>query len=43
MLLEQAKQIGGVLVDYNILAWDVNAETVRRKVLSVLEDLQSAP
>ncbi len=43
MLLEQAEQIGGVLVYYDILARDVNAEAVRRKVLSVLEDLQSAP
>ena len=42
MLLEQPKQVIGVLVYDDILAGDVNAKAVGGKVLSVLEASLSA-
>lgn len=36
MLLKQTKKVGGILIYDNVFAWDMDAETVRGEVFSVL-------
>jgi hypothetical protein len=42
MLLKQTKKVGGILVYYDVLAWDMNTEAVRGELLWVLGFASSA-